>query len=77
MVKAAEGYRTGPRKSYQYFPASVRGRKPLIHAMRPDFVGRTACFREPDAWTRIDSAEVTCSRCIRWIELQQATRVSA
>lgn len=76
MVKAAEGYRTGPRKTYDYFPASVPGRKPLIHAMRPESIGRTACFREPESWTRIDDAEVTCARCIRWIELQQAVRVT-
>lgn len=65
-MKAAEGYHTGPRQQYRYFAVSFPSQRPLVHAMRPDAVGRTACFRQPESWTRVEGL-VTCSRCLHWI----------
>lgn len=78
-MRKGAAYHSGPRKEYRYFPVSYPSRGPrdvLVHAMRPDIIGRTVCANEPQSWTRLDSAEVTCKTCRKWIEIQGAEAAS-
>lgn len=62
------GYRHKTPREYRYYPVGIASRRPLVHAMRADKPGHTACFQTPESWTEIAAATVTCGKCCRWIE---------
>lgn len=75
-MRKGEGAHHRTKRQYQYFPVSYPSRRPLIHAMRPDRIGYTLCENRVESWTRIDTADVSCATCGRWIETQQAAVAS-